>query len=221
MNPHLRFDWGFLIRHLPDFGPAILFALEIFAVSLALAFLWGILLAVARLSRGPLRWISTAYVEFYRNTPLLLQLYFVFFGLPAAGLPLSPFASGVLALVAQHGAFFAEVLRGAIQSIGGTQREAALALGLTPRRAMQLVVLPQAIRDAIPALGNELVLLVQDTSMISTIGIVEITLQGYILAERSAASFEMFLAVGAIYLLLSTVLSVGSRTLEQVYRVVR
>jgi len=221
VNPHLRFDWDFLIRHLPDFGPAVLFALKIFVVSLALAFLWGILLAVARLSRGPTRWLSTAYVEAYRNTPLLLQLYFVFFGLPAAGIALSPFVSGVVALAAQHGAFFAETLRGAIQSISGTQRESALALGMTPRKAMELVILPQAIRDAIPALGNQLVLLIQDTSLISTIGLVEITLQGYILAERSAASFEMFVVVGAIYLLFSAVLSIGARTMEHVYRVVR
>lgn len=221
MNPHLRFDWDFLFRHLPDFGPAILFALEIFVVSLVLAFVWGILLAIGRLSRGPLRWLATGYVELYRNTPLLVQLYFVFFGLPAAGVMLTPFASGVLALAAQHAAFFAEVFRGAIQSISQTQREAALALGMTPPKTMRLVILPQAVRDAIPALGNQFVLLIQDTSLISTIGIVEITLQGYILAERSAASFEMFVAVGAIYLILSTVLSISSRTLEYAYRVVR
>ena len=221
MNPHLQFDWPYLVRHIPDFGPAVLAALQLFGTALLFAFLGGVVLAVARLSRGPLRWASTAYVEFYRNTPLLVQLYFVFFGLPAAGIALTPFASGVLALAAQHAAFFAEIVRGGIQAITETQREAALALGMTPWTAFRLVVLPQAIRDAVPALGNQLVLLVQDTSLVSVIGVIEIVRRGYILAEQSAASFEMFLLVGAIYLVLSAVLSAGTGILERTYRVVR
>ena len=221
MNPHLRFDWDYLVRHVPDFGPAILAALQLFVVALVFAFLGGIVLAVGRLSGGPLRWLSTGYVEFYRNTPLLVQLYFVFFGLPAAGIALNPFASGVLALAAQHAAFFGEILRGAIQAITDTQREAALALGMMPWKAFRLVVFPQAARDAIPALGNQLVLLVQDTSLVSVIGVIEIVRQGYILAEQSAASFEMFLLVGVIYLIFSTVLSAGAGVLERAYRVVR
>lgn len=221
MNLHLQFDWNYLLRHAPDFGPAILTAFYIFLWALALAFAGGVVIAVARLSGGPLRWLSTAYVEVYRNTPLLVQLYFIFFGLPLVGVVFDPFTCAVLGLGGQHAAYFGEVLRGTIRSVSETQREAALALGMTGWKAFRLVVLPQAVRDAIPALGNQLVLLIQDTSLVSTIGVIEIVRRGYILAEQSAASFEMFLAVGAIYLVLSTILSGGTTILERAYRVVR
>jgi His/Glu/Gln/Arg/opine family amino acid ABC transporter permease subunit len=221
VNEHLRFDLDFVLRHLPDFGPALVTALEILVLAAALAFVWGTVLAVARLARGPVYWAATAYIELFRNTPLLIQIYFAFFGLPAMGIYLSAFATGVLALAAQHGAFFAEILRGTIQSIQKEQREAGLALGMLPSQAMRYVILPQAVRNAIPATGNQLVLLLQDTALVSTIGVYEITLQGRTLAERSAASFEMFVAVGAIYLLLSALMSVALRGIEGAYRVGR
>lgn len=221
MNPHLRFDLDYILRHLPDFGPALLTSVEILVLSAVLAFLWGIVLGVARLGRGPVYWAATGYIELFRNTPLLIQIYFAFFGLPAIGIYLSAFATGVIALAAQHGAFFAEILRGTIQSIQKEQREASLALGMMPNQAMRYVILPQAMRNAIPATGNQVVLLLQDTALVSTIGVYEITLQGYTLAEQSAASFEMFVTVGAIYLILSTSMSVALRWIESVYRVGR
>ncbi|MFQ5757056.1 MAG: amino acid ABC transporter permease [Acidiferrobacterales bacterium] len=221
MNPHLRFDVDFILRHLPDFIPAVTLALQIFSVSLIAGLVLGVLLAIARLSRTTLSWFAGMYIEVYRNTPLLVQLYFVFFGLPVVGIIFSPFMSGVIALGAQHAAFFAEILRGNIQAVSRTQQEAALALGMMPRTAMRLVILPQAIRNAIPAMGSQFVLLLHDTSLVSTIGILEITLQGRTLAERSAASLEMFVAVGAIYLLLSAILSLAMRGVEQAYRYIR
>ena len=221
MNQHIRFDLDYILRHLPDFGPAVLTAIEILVLSAILAFLWGIVLGIARLGRGPAYWAATGYIELFRNTPLLIQIYFAFFGLPAIGLYLSAFATGVLALVAQHGAFFAEILRGTIQSIHKEQREAGLALGMMPNQAMRYVILPQALRNAIPATGNQVVLLLQDTALVSTIGVYEITLQGRTLAERSAASFEMFVTVGAIYLVLSGLMSVTLRGVESFYRVGR
>lgn len=219
MNQHLRFDVDYIVRHLPDFGPALLTAIEILVLSACLAFLWGIILGIARLGRGPIYWASTAYIELFRNTPLLIQIYFAFFGLPAIGLYLSAFTTGVIALAAQHGAFFAEILRGTIQSIQKEQREAGLALGMMPSQTMRYVILPQAVRNAIPATGNQVVLLLQDTALVSTIGVYEITLQGRTLAERSAASFEMFVTVGVIYLILSALMSITLRRIENVYRV--
>jgi His/Glu/Gln/Arg/opine family amino acid ABC transporter permease subunit len=218
MNQHMRFDVDYILRHLPDFGPALLTSVEILVLSATLAFLWGTVLAVARLGRGPFYWSATGYIELFRNTPLLIQIYFAFFGLPAIGLYLSAFITGVIALSAQHGAFFAEILRGTIQSIQKEQREAGLALGMMPFQAMRYVILPQALRNAIPATGNQIVLLLQDTALVSTIGVYEITLQGRTLAERSAASFEMFVTVGAIYLILSGLMSVTLRGIEGAYR---
>ncbi len=217
MNPHLRFDLNFLLRHLPDFGPAIIMTLGVFFASLVVAFLGGIILAIARQTRGPLYWTATVYIEALRNTPSLLHLFFVFFGLPLVGIVWSPFVCGVVALSAQHAAFFAEILRGTIQSLSRHQREAGWALGLLPGTVMRYIILPQAIRNAIPATGHQLVLLLHDTALVSAIGIVEITLTARSLAERSAASFEMFVAIGVIYLVLSSFLSLGTWVLERYF----
>jgi amine acid ABC transporter, permease protein, 3-TM region, His/Glu/Gln/Arg/opine family len=217
----MLFDLDFVLRHLPDFVGAVELALEIFAAATVLALALSVPLALARLARGPVRWIASGYIELFRNTPLLIQLYFIFFGLPIAGIVFSPFVSGTLALGAQHAAFFAEILRGTIQSVASGQRDAGLALGLMPNAVMRKVVLPQAIRNAVPAMGGQFALLLHDTSLASTIGVMEITLQGRTLAEQSAASFEMFVAVGAIYLLLSTAFSVLIRGLEQTARYAR
>ncbi|HEX7074008.1 MAG TPA: amino acid ABC transporter permease [Hyphomicrobiaceae bacterium] len=221
MNAHMRFDIDYVIRHLPDFGPAILTALELLLLALAIAFAWGILLAIGRLSKGPLRGAAAAYIEFFRNTPLLIQLYFAFFALPSLGIRLDAFETGVAALAAQHSAFFAEIFRGTIQSVASGQREAGYALGMVPGQLMRYVVLPQALRNAVPAMGNQVILLLQDTALVSTIGVYEITLQGRTLAERSAASFEMFVAVGLIYLVLSTIFSLLLRVVEQGCRIVK
>jgi polar amino acid transport system permease protein len=214
VNPYLRFDLSFMLRHVPDFGPAIVVALEVFLAALALALAMGLLLVLARLARGPIAWLAAAYIELFRNTPLLIQLYFIFFGLPIAGVVMSPFVSGAVALGLQHGAFFAEILRGTISAVQRGQREGGLALGMLPRQVMRQVVLPQALRNALPAMGNQLVLLLHDTSLVSTVGIFEITLEGQTIAERSAASFEMFVLVGAIYLILSAILSLVARGVE-------
>lgn len=221
MNSHLRFDLNYILRHLPDFGPAIWMALQILVLASVIALIWGILLALARLSRGPVYWAATGYIELFRNTPLLVQIYFAFFGLPVFGIYLSAFATGVLALAAQHGAFFAEIFRGTIQSVQTQQREAGLALGMMPSQAMRYVILPQALRNSIPACGNQVVLLLQDTALVSTIGVYEITKTAHSLAERSAASFEMFVAIGVIYLIISGIMSITLRGLESAYRIVR
>ena len=214
MNQNPRFDLSFMLRHVPDFGPAILTALEVFTAALAIALVVGLLLALARVTRTPLAWLVAAYVEIFRNTPLLMQLYFIFFGLPIAGVTISPFISGSAAIGLQHGAFFAEILRGGIAAVRRDQREGGLGLGMLPSQVMRQIVLPQALRNSLPAAGNQLVLLLQDTSFVSTIGIFEITAWGQTIAERSAASFEMFVVVGAIYLLLSATLSLATRGLE-------
>ena len=203
-----------MLRHVPDFGPAILTALEVFIAALAIAFVVGVMLALARVTRTQLAWLAAAYVEIFRNTPLLMQLYFIFFGLPIAGVMISPFVSGSAAIGLQHGAFFAEILRGGIAAVRRDQREGGLALGMLPSQVMRQIVLPQALRNSLPAAGNQLVLLLQDTSFVSTIGIFEITLRGQTIAERSAASFEIFVLVAAIYLLLSATLSLAARGME-------
>jgi polar amino acid transport system permease protein len=214
LNQDQRFDLSFMLRHVPDFGPALLTTLAVFSAALAIALVVGVMLVLARLRRTPLAWLAAAYVELLQNTPLLMQLYFIFFGLPIAGVMISPFVSGAAAIGLQHGAFFAEILRGSIAAVRRDQREGGLALGMLPSQVMRHVVLPQALRNTLPATGNQLVLLLHDTSFVSTVGIFEITLQGRTIVERSGASFEIFVLVGAIYLLLSAILSLAARGLE-------
>jgi len=218
----MRFDYQFLLRHLPGFAPGVALALYLFASAAVVAMVCGLFLGLGRLSHRRLPFLaSTAYVEFFRNTPSLIQIYFVFFGLPLMGVRLSLFTSGVVALAAQHSAFFAEIYRGAVQGISINQIEGGTALGMRWRDVMVAVVLPQAFRDAIPAIGNQLVLLLLDTSIVSTVGMMEITWTGLSLAEKSAASFESLVGVGAIYLVLSTIVSMIIRRLEHTHRVVR
>jgi ABC-type amino acid transport system permease subunit len=167
------------------------------------------------------RALARVYIEIYRNTPLLTQLYFIFFGLPFLGIQIPSFEAAAVAIGMQHAAFYSEIFRGTIGAIGRGQYDAAYALGFSRRKAMLRVMVPQAVRDAIPAIGSQTVLVLQDTSLASTVGVVEITLRGYALGEDFAAGFEMFVLVGALYLVLQTVVGLGLRTLEAKYRVRR
>lgn len=215
ITPALRF----ILRSLPQFLAGLRLTVEMSLAAMAVALGWGLVLAAPRMSRKA--WLSApvvAYIELMRNTPLLLQIYLVYFGLPLMGLWLSPFASGVLAIAAQHGAFLAEVYRGGIEAVSRTQWEAARALGMNRWLALRLVVLPQALLKVVPAVGNQLVILVKDSSVVSAIGIMELTLTGKAIIERSGASYEVFVTIALFYLGLTSVLSAALRMLERRYR---
>ena len=154
------------------------------------------------------------YVEFVRNTPLILQIYLSYFGLPLIGLPLSAFLCGVIAIASQHGAFLCEIFRAGIEAVSKQQWEGALALGMTKRKAKYNVILPQAFLKVVPPIGNQLVILIKDTSLVSAIGIIELTLSGKMVIERSGASFEVFLFIAALYLLLTTAFGLILRFFE-------
>ncbi|OGK97172.1 MAG: cysteine ABC transporter permease, partial [Candidatus Rokubacteria bacterium RBG_16_73_20] len=155
-----------------------------------------------------------AYVQAFRNTPLLVQLYLVYFGLPLIGLAWDPTASGVAALGLYHGAFLSEVFRAGLAAISARQLEAAASLGMPYRLALRRILLPQAVRMMLPALGNEFVLLVKNSSLLSTIAIVELTMSGKLLAERSGAVYEVFVAVGALYLIVTSLMALALRRVE-------
>ena len=165
------------------------------------------------------RWVSApvvAYIELVRNTPLILQIYLAYFGLPLIGLPLSAFLCGVIAIASQHGAFLCEIYRAGIEAVSRRQWEGALALGMTRGKAMRQVILPQAFLKVVPPIGNQLVILIKDTSLVSAIGIIELTLTGKMVIERSGASFEVFLFIAAVYLFLTSSFGVLLR-LNEVY----
>ncbi len=211
----MGFNPDYIVRNLPVLAAGLWMTLVVSAFGLLVAAPIGLAAALASL-RGR-RWaagLTVAYVQAFRNTPLLVQLYLVYFGLPLIGLAWDPTASGVAALGLYHGAFLSEVFRAGLAAISARQLEAAASLGMPYRLALRRILLPQAVRMMLPALGNEFVLLVKNSSLLSTIAIVELTMSGKLLAERSGAVYEVFLAVGAFYLIVTSLMALTLRRVE-------
>ena len=190
--------------------------LLIAALAFACALLWGALLFFLRLSAPP--WgdrLVNAYVQLLRNTPVLLPIYLIYFGLPLVGLLWPAAICGGVALVLQNGAYICEIFRGAYKAIDRVQHDAAKSLGLMPWMAFRKVTLPQILVHAIPALGNQAVLLVKDTSLLSAITVVELTMQAKVLTERTGAAYAPFLVAAGFYLSLVAVIEVLTRMAER------
>jgi len=167
------------------------------------ALIWGCALLLIRLSAG--RWgarVVDAYVQLFRNTPVLLPIYLIYFAFPMIGLPWPAVVCGGLALILQNGAYISEILRGSVNAIDRVQFDAARSIGLAPWSTFRKVVLPQVLVYSIPALGNQTVLLLKDTSLLSAISITELTMQAKLLTEQTGAAYEAFIVVALLYLLL-------------------
>jgi polar amino acid transport system permease protein len=172
-------------------------------VAIIVATIVGVIGAACRLSRlPPLRVLGAAYVEAFRNTPLLVQIFFVFFGLPRVGLRLSAFQSGLLALALYTGAYNTEVFRAGIEAVSHGLREAAASLGLRPWQQFAYVILPLAVRIVLPALGNNFIALLKNSSLVSTIGMVELTFVARELEAWTFRSFEIYGMTTGVYLVL-------------------
>jgi His/Glu/Gln/Arg/opine family amino acid ABC transporter permease subunit len=179
---------------------------------------WGCVLLLVRLSSPRAATAVDAYVQLFRNTPVLLPIYLIYFGFPLIGLPWPAVVCGGLALVLQNGAYVSEILRGSFKAIDPVQFDAAKSLGLTPWSTFRKVVLPQVLVYSIPALGNQVVLLLKDTSLLSAISVTELTMQAKLLTEQTAAAYEAFLVVAALYLVLVTGTEVVFRTAHRAVR---
>ncbi len=178
----------------------------------AMAFPMGVL----RLSKRRLvRTLAGAYVEFFRGTSALVQLFWLFFVLPLAGIKLDPMTAGVLALGLNIGAYGAEVVRGAVQSVPHGQVEAAIALNMTEMQRMRRVVIPQALVAMLPPLGNLAIELLKLTSLVSLITLHDITFNAQTLRESVGHTTEIFAAVLLMYFVLASAISVGMRALER------
>ena len=167
------------------------------------AIAWGCVLLLIRLSAG--RWGALGvdgYVQLFRNTPVLLPIYLIYFAFPMIGLPWPAVVCGALALILQNGAYISEILRGSVNAIDRVQFDAARSLGLAPWNTFRKIVLPQVLVYSIPALGNQTVLLLKDTSLLSAISITELTMQAKFLTEQTGAAYEAFIVVALLYLLL-------------------
>lgn len=183
------------------------------------AIVWGCVLLLIRLSAG--RWGARgvdAYVQLFRNTPVLLPIYLIYFAFPMIGLPWPAVVCGALALILQNGAYVSEILRGSVNAIDRVQLDAARSIGLAPWNTFRKIVLPQVLVYSIPALGNQTVLLLKDTSLLSAISITELTMQAKLLTEQTGAAYEAFIVVALLYLLLVSGTEVVFRTAHRAVR---
>lgn len=185
------------------FWQGVLLTLQIVVVAIGLGLILGILGAMGRTSeRWWLRGIAAAYVEFFRNTPFLIQLFFFFFGLPSIGIKMTPWQAAVLALAINFGAYATEIIRAGIEGIDKGQIEAAKALGLKRLQIFRHIVLIPALGNIYPALVSQVVIAVLFSSVVSQISAEELTFVGNYLQSRTFRSFEVYLTISLIYVAL-------------------
>lgn len=185
-------------------------------IALLGSFLLGTVLAVFRIAPiKPLNWLGTAYVEFFRNIPLLIIAFFVYIGLPSVGIRLDGMTSGVIALIIYTSAFIAEAIRAGILSVPKGQMEAARSSGLSYNQAMTLVILPQAIKIVIPPLGNQFINLVKNSSILGIIAGLDLMYYGDLISLKTYVVFDVYILVGLFYLVLTIPLSLGVGYLEK------
>jgi len=201
---------GVILNALPNLLQGALVTLELTAFSVFLGMIAGSLIGIARLSPlTPLRWAMRAYVDFFRGTPLLVQIFMIYFGLPALlqgvgiNFSLSRLVAAVMALSLNSAAYLAEIVRAGIQSIEPGQSEAAQSLGLGSVETMRYVIFPQALRRMLPPLGNEFITLLKDTSLVAVIGFEELFRRGQLIVADNYRTFEIYAAVALIYLALT------------------
>lgn len=213
---------GFALDALPNLLRGAIITLQLTAFSVILGLIGGTLLGIARLSPlWLLRLASRVYVDFFRGTPLLVQIFMIYFGIPALSQNLGlefnfdRFVAAILALSLNAAAYLAEIVRAGIQSIDIGQREASESLGLGPIQTMRYVIFPQAFRRMIPPLGNEFITLLKDTSLVAVIGYEELFRRGQLIVAQNYRSFEIFITVALVYLILNTLSSQAFILLER------
>jgi polar amino acid transport system permease protein len=203
-------DWSMLLA-----GAAV--TIEVTAASLLLGCLIGLLVGIGRLNpaRRLVYGLCSAYLLFFRGTPLLVQLFIWFFGLPQFGLMLPAWACGVLGLGMYSGAYVSEIVRGAIESIDRGQNEAARSLGMSASQSMRKIIIPQAFVRMIPPLGNEFIALIKNSALVSLLTIHDLMHEGQKIISVSYRSLEVYLVIALIYLVMTSATSSALRFIEK------
>lgn len=210
------FSWHDIVGFLPALLSGARTTIVLTFLVMALALLWGLILALGRLSRfAPLRVLARAYVEIIRGTPLLLQLFYAYYVLPFVGIKLAPFTAGTIALTANYAAYLSEVYRAGIQAVDRGQIEAGLSLGMSRSLLMRRIILPQAVRIVLPPIGNYFISLFKDTSLVSIITLRDLMFSGEIVAASTFKDFEIFTTIALIYLIICYPSALGVTWLEQ------
>ncbi len=198
-------DWA---AYWQDISRAALVTIQFTLVGFSGAILFGLLLAIMRLTKHRVtRTVSKGYVELFKNIPLLTEIFVIYFGLASIGLVLSPFVAGSVALILFYGAYLSEIFRGAIEGVSPGQREAGLAVGLSPAHIYIAIILPQAARLALPATGNMLVDLLKATALMTTIAGAELMTVARNITSETFQALEVYLVITAVYFVLAYPLS--------------
>ncbi len=194
--------------------------MQLTLLSIVFGLALGLFLALGKVyGWKPLRWFCTAFIEIIRGTPLLVQIFIIYFGLPPYGIRLSPLEAAVIAFSINSGAYQAEYLRGAIQSIPSGQMQAALSMGMTPWQGVISIIMPQALRRVIPPWTNEFIYLLKYTSLAYIIGTPELMAQARFVASRNYEYFQTYLFAALIYLSIVLVFSEFFGWVERKFRI--
>ena len=201
----MDFDIELITGSLPLLMTGAAITLEITVLSVFFGMVIGVVVSLIRLTNiKPLRWLGNVYVDFIRGTPLLVQIFIVYFALPAVtGSHVDAFFAAISACSINSGAYVADIFRGGIQAIDKGQMEAGRSLGMSWWQTMRYIILPQAFRQIIPPLGNEFIAMLKDSSLVSVIGLEELTRRGQLVIARTYASFTIWMAVAIIYLIMT------------------
>lgn len=205
----MNFDFNLVVDSFPLLLVGAGITIEITALSVALGMVIGLFVGIARISTvKPIRWIAAAYIDFLRGTPLLVQIFLIYFALPMlAGQRVDPFVAAITACGVNSGAYIAEIFRAGIQAIDDGQMEAGRSLGMTWTQTMRYIIVPQAFKNIVPPLGNEFIALLKDSSLVSVIGFEELTRRGQLIIARTYGSLEIWLSVAVIYLIMTLTIS--------------
>jgi His/Glu/Gln/Arg/opine family amino acid ABC transporter permease subunit len=213
----MDFDWTIIARNWGVLLSGFLETLKLALLAILASFVLGIVAGALRLARHPLlHYPAVVYIECIRGVPLIMVIFWFYFITPIlAGRPLDNFTSALIAFIVFEGAYLAEIVRAGIQSVPLGQVQAAVSTGLGPVRTLRHVVLPQAIRNMIPALVTRFIILYMDTSLAYIIGVRELTRVARIIAEREFRAFEVFTFIAVVYFASTYLMSLGARYLEK------
>jgi His/Glu/Gln/Arg/opine family amino acid ABC transporter permease subunit len=210
------FDWDLVARSVPLLATGLWTTVKICSLAMLLGVALGGVLGLVSLSRvAPARWAVLAYVDFIRGTPLLIQIFLVYFALPVIGINLPEFWAGVIALGLNAAGFIAEIVRAGVGAVEKGQAEAARAIGMRHHQILWHILLPQSLRTVLPPGTNELITLVKGSALLSVISVYELTRAGQAIIAVHFAPFEIFLMIALYYYLTISVLAWFSRWLER------
>lgn len=208
---------GYIYTLLPSMFNGLIMTLRVFSLTLILSIPLGVLVSIGRLSKLKLlSKITEFYIWIMRGTPLMLQIVFIFFGLPIVGMTFDRFTAVLIAFVLNYAAYFGEIFRGGMESIDRGQYEAAKVLGLTPYKTFRRIIFPQMFKIVLPSIANEVITLVKDTSLVYIVGIGELLRAGKIASNRDVSLIPLAL-VGVIYLLLTAIFTGIFNKVEEKY----